>query len=274
MDIGVIGGAGGPTTICVTSEKYTLGWKMFISLPFRIVIIFILALILIVKINNGSATFSSTAGRLESLDVYKKLLDSNAYMKNPLGVSFDECKAMFLQGKSAMFPATWVLEDARKANMNIAYCNFPTTNDANNLVLFLHILCPSLPTPDYTEEEKAYAKTFKEGIPLESLSGYRKALQAIDQRRDAADLAEKAILEDAAPFQHQTGGSYSTDVGDVSWIVPTGQFYSCCWVAGTPGDSWLTVAQGKFSIAHKGLLAAAKVLGVTAPFYVKRSIIL
>ena len=49
-------------------------------------------------------------------------------------------------------------------------------------------------------------------------------------------------------------------VGDVSWVVPTAQVYTSCYAAGTALHSWQAVAQGKSSIAHKGMLAAAKVM--------------
>jgi aminobenzoyl-glutamate utilization protein B len=56
----------------------------------------------------------------------------------------------------------------------------------------------------------------------------------------------------------------STDVADVSWVVPTAQ----CWVTtaanGTQLHSWEMVAQGKTSIAHKGMLHAGKVIAATA----------
>ena len=55
----------------------------------------------------------------------------------------------------------------------------------------------------------------------------------------------------------------STDVGDVSWLTPTAQFTAVTWVSGSPGHSWQNVATGKHSIAHKGLLLAAKVLAGT-----------
>ena len=54
--------------------------------------------------------------------------------------------------------------------------------------------------------------------------------------------------------------SGSTDVGDVSWIVPTAQLCVACNVFGTPGHSWKTVAQGATSFSHKGMLAAGKVM--------------
>ena len=52
----------------------------------------------------------------------------------------------------------------------------------------------------------------------------------------------------------------STDVGDVSWIVPTAQLCVACNVFGTPGHSWQTVAQGATTFAHKGMLTAGRVL--------------
>ena len=61
-----------------------------------------------------------------------------------------------------------------------------------------------------------------------------------------------------------TIGKGSTDVGDVSWVVPTTGFSTACWVPGTPGHSWQAVACGGTEIAHKGMNLAAKVLAATA----------
>ena len=55
----------------------------------------------------------------------------------------------------------------------------------------------------------------------------------------------------------------STDVGDVSWNVPTAQLCVSCYAAGTPEHSWQLVAQGKSEWAHKGMLYAAKVLAAS-----------
>ena len=52
----------------------------------------------------------------------------------------------------------------------------------------------------------------------------------------------------------------STDVGDISWLVPTAGFTTATWVPGTPAHSWQAVAAGGMSIGHKGTLLAAKVL--------------
>ena len=55
------------------------------------------------------------------------------------------------------------------------------------------------------------------------------------------------------------GGGGSTDVGDVSWSFRIGQVYTSCFPAGTALHP-AAVAQGKSSIAHKGMLAAAKAM--------------
>jgi len=69
--------------------------------------------------------------------------------------------------------------------------------------------------------------------------------------------------ENIGPFQfRQTMGS--TDVGDVSWLVPTVGFSAATWVPGTPAHSWQAVAAGGMSIGHKGLQLATRVLARTA----------
>ncbi|MCU0704959.1 MAG: amidohydrolase [Fimbriiglobus sp.] len=59
-------------------------------------------------------------------------------------------------------------------------------------------------------------------------------------------------------------GMGSTDVGDVSWVVPTAGFGTATWVPGTPGHSWQAVACGRTTIAKKGMLLAAKTLAASA----------
>jgi aminobenzoyl-glutamate utilization protein B len=56
----------------------------------------------------------------------------------------------------------------------------------------------------------------------------------------------------------------STDVGDVSWVVPTVQARVATHAIGTPGHSWQVTAQGKSGQAKKGMVAAAKVMAGVA----------
>jgi aminobenzoyl-glutamate utilization protein B len=56
----------------------------------------------------------------------------------------------------------------------------------------------------------------------------------------------------------------STDVGDVSWVVPTAGLSTATWVPGTAAHSWQAVAAGGTSIGSKGMMMAAKTLAGTA----------
>ena len=65
------------------------------------------------------------------------------------------------------------------------------------------------------------------------------------------------------PFKSSHGYG-STDVGDVSWNVPTAGFRTATWVPGTAAHSWQAVASGGTSIGLKGAELAAKTLAKTA----------
>ena len=66
------------------------------------------------------------------------------------------------------------------------------------------------------------------------------------------------------PYRAEIVQPGSTDVGDVSWVAPTGQITTACMALGTPGHSWQIVAQGKMGIGHKGMIYAAKVMARSA----------
>ncbi len=60
------------------------------------------------------------------------------------------------------------------------------------------------------------------------------------------------------------GGEGSTDVGDVSWAVPTVQARVATCAIGTPFHTWQLTAQGKAPAAHKGMVLAAKAMATVA----------
>ena len=79
-------------------------------------------------------------------------------------------------------------------------------------------------------------------------------------------FSEKAAIEDIGRVFDSSGKSSggSTDVGDVSWVVPVTGFSTACWVPGTPGHSWQAVASGGTTIGKKGMNLAARTLAATA----------
>jgi len=62
----------------------------------------------------------------------------------------------------------------------------------------------------------------------------------------------------------EKGSGGSTDVGDVSWVVPTTGMRAATFVPGTIGHSWQAVAAGGTSIGTKGMIVAAKTMALTA----------
>lgn len=95
---------------------------------------------------------------------------------------------------------------------------------------------------------------------------YSPAERAFAQQLHATLGDTKTRIEDAATIEPmREDRSYgSTDVGDVSWTVPTAGFSTATWVPGTPAHSWQAVAAGGMSIGHKGLQNAAKVMALSA----------
>ncbi len=113
---------------------------------------------------------------------------------------------------------------------------------------------------EYTKEELAYAAKFREVITdLDEKSLKEDAKKYAKLTND--DLTTAPLWNFRAPDSAMGG---STDVGDVSWVCPTGQFYAVTKAAGTAAHSWQMTAQGKSSIAYKGMLLAAKIMAATA----------
>lgn len=58
--------------------------------------------------------------------------------------------------------------------------------------------------------------------------------------------------------------SASTDVGDVSWNVPTGHLLAATFPPGVPLHTWQSTAVSGTTIGQKGMLVAARTLALTA----------
>jgi aminobenzoyl-glutamate utilization protein B len=94
----------------------------------------------------------------------------------------------------------------------------------------------------YTEAEQEFARAIQRatGAEQKGLNGEIKPLEA--------------------PKPDPPGGS--TDVGDVSWVVPTLHF-SVTTAPEAAWHAWPVVASGGMSIGHKGMMSAAKTLAAT-----------
>ncbi|WP_150265472.1 M20 family metallopeptidase [Paenibacillus tepidiphilus] len=115
--------------------------------------------------------------------------------------------------------------------------------------------------PDYDADDLRYAEEIRATLSPEDVQA---ALYGMDPRT-AMGLKDKAIADVIIPlYPVEPVMPGSTDVGDVSWVVPTAQCMTACWALGTALHTWQVVAQGTRPIAHKGMLQAAKAIAGTA----------
>ncbi|HTB42548.1 MAG TPA: M20 family metallopeptidase [Acetobacteraceae bacterium] len=121
----------------------------------------------------------------------------------------------------------------------------------------MHDNLQRLGPPPFDEADREFARKIQATLSEEDIeSSFRRAGMPM---RDVP-LCDEVVPPDAksAPMMG------STDVGDVSWVVPTVQARGATYAIGTPGHSWQLTAQGKMPAAHKGMVHVAKVMAGTA----------
>jgi aminobenzoyl-glutamate utilization protein B len=79
----------------------------------------------------------------------------------------------------------------------------------------------------------------------------------------ATNVPTEGMDSSIRPLDNQPEEGGSTDVGDVSWVVPTLALTVVTAPKDAPWHAWPVVATGGMSIGHKGMLVAAKVLTAT-----------
>jgi len=121
----------------------------------------------------------------------------------------------------------------------------------------MHDNLQRLGPPPFDDADRAFARKIQATLSEEDIeSSFRRAGMPMKD----VPLCDEIIPQDAksAPMMG------STDVGDVSWVVPTVQARGATYAIGTPGHSWQLTAQGKMPAAHKGMVHVAKVMAGTA----------
>lgn len=106
----------------------------------------------------------------------------------------------------------------------------------------MHVNLTRVGGVQYNEQESKFAEKLSESLSVGNFIGMEKEVMKFEIRQ----------------------GMGSTDVGDVSWVVPTVGLRTSTWVPGTVPHSWQAIAAGGTSIGTKGMLVAAKVLALTA----------
>lgn len=144
-----------------------------------------------------------------------------------------------------------------------------TANTLSNAVLeqLLHENMSAAPMPDYSQDEILFARRMKATFAPSPLPGLltnedpRLKKLVIQKTEHGRNAINNFVFPYIPSYKFSPG---STDVGDVSWLTPTAQFTAVTWPSGSPGHSWQNVSVGKTSLAHKGMLYAAKILAGAA----------
>jgi aminobenzoyl-glutamate utilization protein B len=114
--------------------------------------------------------------------------------------------------------------------------------------------------PHFDAADKEFAAKIRATLTDNDIASVYRSIGMAPTDRPLADF----IVPLDAKRNPQIG---STDVGDVSWVVPTVQVHAPTVAIGTPFHTWQIVAQGKSPHAHKAMVQAAKAmaaLGVQA----------
>ncbi len=122
----------------------------------------------------------------------------------------------------------------------------------------LHNNLVRLGPPPFTDEDRDFAAKIQKTLREEDIvAAYRRQGMPVDMN--------KALTDEIVPVEAAGAGMIgSTDVGDVSWKVPTVQARGATWPIGTPAHSWQVVAVGKSPLAHTGMVHVAKAMAGTA----------
>lgn len=148
----------------------------------------------------------------------------------------------------------------------IKACSSYQPNRYLELLMARHI--ETLGMPSYTDSEQAYLEEMRGTLTKEDIKATVDHLCAMNRDVSPSSMGylyDDAVMHQPMPYKACFDPLYgSTDVGDVSWVVPTVQCYAPCYAFGTPLHTWQAVSQGNTSVGYKGMVHAAKVMAATA----------
>ena len=121
--------------------------------------------------------------------------------------------------------------------------------------------------PEFDEEDQVFAKAIHDTLTEEEKQ-FRMVPPATPvEQKVLAENPGKVLADYVYPFNEVLTNVTlpgSSDVGDVSWIVPTVQCIVATEVQNTAMHTWQWVTNGKSGIAKKGMIQAAKIMAATA----------
>ncbi len=116
-----------------------------------------------------------------------------------------------------------------------------------------------------SEADKAFAEKIWNSLSDGERKNSVDLLKGFGYSGDGSEFEGKYVSDTISPYIASDGiMAGSTDVSDVSWIVPTAQCSAATSALGTALHTWQMVAQGINSFAHSGMLRAGEAMALTA----------
>ncbi|MBI9043193.1 MAG: amidohydrolase [Anaerolineaceae bacterium] len=138
----------------------------------------------------------------------------------------------------------------------------------NHYLADLHFeVMQSLEPIQYTAEELNFAEAINKHFPEKNVSNVYKLFDNAPPtyQEEAEKIRGNALVTGNYPsLDANKIETFSTDVGDVSQIVPLTMLGVTCFTTGSPGHSWGNTATSGMSIGQKGMLHAAKIMALSA----------
>ncbi|MFD1929177.1 M20 family metallopeptidase [Sporosarcina siberiensis] len=116
-----------------------------------------------------------------------------------------------------------------------------------------------------SEADKTFAKGIWNSLSEVEQDSSVDLMKGFGYSGDGTEFEGKYLCETISPYVATDGIlPGSTDVADVSWVVPTAQCTVSTSAIGTQLHTWQMVAQGINSFAHSGMLRAGEAMALTA----------
>ncbi len=198
-----------------------------------------------------------TNGGGSAANVVPPLAESQYILRAPLLQQVNEIyqRVMDVARGAALMTGTEVEFIFQKGMSNLLL------NDTITDVLYEKMI--QVGPPEYDQQEIEFARQISTTCPQSDMTGLLIKMYGKEAR--ALVPQDAVLLSPVMPnVQMDFVAPGSTDVGDVSWVIPTGQIETTCAALNTPSHSWQIVAQSGMSIGHKGMLYAGKVMALAA----------
>ncbi|TJW00016.1 MAG: amidohydrolase [Mesorhizobium sp.] len=201
--------------------------------------------------SNARVHYAITNAGGEAPNVVQACAESSYSVRSP---SLQDAERLFARVKKIAEGAALMTETSVVVQITGGYSNI-LPNKALQDVMYENMR--RVGPPDFDEADYEFARELRKMALTDE-----NVLSSVAARD--ISLKDKILHDSLLPLGTDPPEMGSTDVGDVSWIVPTVQCQTACFAIGTVFHTWQVVTQGKLPAAHKGMILAAKVLASTA----------